>query len=45
VDGDLQVLRACVPLLAFAFAKRTSPGAVGLSRTASRDQPAAETLT
>ena len=45
-DGDLVFVGMRLPLLAFAFAKRThAPGAVGLFENGIvRDQPAAETL-
>src|SRR3989442_620293 len=45
-DGDLAFVGMRLPLLAFAFAKRThAPGAVGLFENGIvRDQPATETL-
>ena len=45
-DGDLVFVGMRLPLLAFAFAKRThAPGAIGLFENGIvRDQPAAETL-
>ena len=45
-DGDLAFVGMRLPLLAFAFAKRThAPGAIGLFENGIvRDQPAAETL-
>lgn len=45
-DGDLVFVGMRLPLLAFAFAKRThAPGAIGLFENGVvRDQPAAETL-
>src|SRR6266496_6794825 len=45
-DGDLVFVGMRLPLLAFAFAKRThAPGAVGLFENGIvRDQPATETL-